>query len=385
MDTRALYYDDCHLQSFTATVTACIPAEDRWQITLDATAFFPEGGGQACDLGTLGAARVLDVQLRNDTVCHYCDRPLEVGSTVTGQIQWERRFDLMQQHSGEHILSGLIHKRFGYHNVGFHIGAQFMEIDFDGPISPEEIEQLEAEANRAVWENLPIDAYYPDEETLKTLSYRTKKQLQWPVRMVSVPGFDLCACCGVHVAFTGEIGIIKILSCVKFHQGVRLQLVCGQRAYRYLCRITEQNRQISQLFSAQPLETAEAAQKISRQLTEEKYRSTGLQRQLFDTIAAGYAGQGQVVHFQPDATAAQVRELADKIADRWGGLAAVFSGTDENGYAVCLIHKSQPVQDFAKAMTAALGGRGGGRDGAFQGTLRASRQEILKFFAGESA
>ena len=181
MQTRKLYYEDCHLQSFTATVTGCAETAKGYEVTLDATAFYPEGGGQACDLGTLGTARVLDVRERGEEIIHLCDSALTVGSTVEGTIDWNRRFDLMQQHTGEHILSGLIHRKYGYHNVGFHMGKQAMEVDFDGPIPPEELAQLEAEANRAVWQNLPIKHWYPEPEELKQVVYRTKRELPWPV------------------------------------------------------------------------------------------------------------------------------------------------------------------------------------------------------------
>ena len=273
METKKLYYGDCHLREFSATVLACTETDKGYQVILDATAFYPEGGGQDCDLGSLGTAQVLDVQEQGESVIHLCDAPLPVGASVVGKIDWERRFDLMQQHSGEHILSGLIHAAFGYHNVGFHVGKDTMEVDFDGPIPTEALAQLEAEANRAVWENLPIRCWYPSPEALPQVSYRTKKALPWPVRIVEVPGYDTCACCGVHVASTGEIGLIKILSCVKFHQGVRLEMLCGRRAYRHLCQAYDQNRQVSQAFSAKLMETGAAARRINEQLAAEKFRA----------------------------------------------------------------------------------------------------------------
>ena len=212
MEVKKLYYADCHLKEFTATVTGCQQTEKGWLVTLDATAFYPEGGGQPCDLGTLGDVNVLDVRESGPQILHLCDRPLEVGSTVAGKIDWERRFDLMQQHSGEHIVSGIIHKLFGSHNVGFHMGADTVTIDFDTPIPAEMLPEIELQANRAVYENLPISCTYPTEEALPAIPYRSKRQLPWPVRIVEVPGYDICACCGVHVAATGEIGIIKLLS-----------------------------------------------------------------------------------------------------------------------------------------------------------------------------
>ena len=382
METRKLYYEDCGERQFSARVGSCEKVDRGWEVQLDATAFFPEGGGQACDLGTLGPVRVLDTQERGDAMVHLCDGPLEVGREVQGQIDWARRFDQMQQHSGEHILSGLIHSRFGYHNVGFHVGAAWMEVDFDGPITWEQALELERKANEAVWADLPIRCWYPSPEELPAVGYRTKKALPWPVRIVEVPGFDKCACCGVHVERTGQIGLIKVLAVSKFHQGVRLQLVCGGRAYDYLARVYEQNRQVSQAFSAKPLETAGAAARVNEALAAEKFRSAQLEKRIFAQTAKGYAGLGDVVHFEPDLTPAAVRELAEAIAGVCGGRAAVFSGEDGN-FMVCLAHPCGDVKTLGAAMARALNGRGGGKPGFFQGSVKATRQEIEAFFEGE--
>lgn len=380
MEVRKLYYEDSLMQTFTAVVQTCEQTAKGWQVTLDATAFYPEGGGQACDRGTLGDARVLDVREADEQVLHLCDKALEVGTLVTGTIDWERRFDLMQQHSGEHILSGLIHQKYGYHNVGFHVGKTAMEVDFDGPIPAEELAQLELQANMAVWADLPIHSWYPSEEELPTVPYRRKKDLAWPVRIVEVPGHDTCACCGVHVPTTGRIGLIKILSCIKFHEGVRLEMLCGRRAYEYMCRVYEQNRQVSQTFSAKILETGAAAQKFSEQLAAEKYRAAGLEKRVFGAIAAGYAGKGDVVHFEAGLTSAAVRELADAIAAVCGGTASVFSGNDTDGYNMCLVHHGGDVKELGTRLTKTLNGRGGGKPGCFQGSVKAARAQIDAFF-----
>ena len=376
MPTEKLFYADCHRRQFTATVTGCAQTEKGYAITLDATAFYPEGGGQACDLGTLSDANVLDVREKGEQILHLCDRPLPVGAQVTGAIDWERRFDLMQQHTGEHILSGLIHARFGYHNVGFHVGKQTVEIDFDGPIPQDALEELEEQANRAIWQNLEVACWYPSPEELPGVTYRSKRELPWLVRIVQVPGYDSCACCGVHVKRTGEVGFIKILSSVKFHQGVRLEIVCGQRAYRYLCRVYDQNRQVSQLLSAKIPETADAARRLADQLAGEKFRASQLEKRVFAAIAAEYEGKGNTLCFEEGLSASGVRELADAIAQRCGGVAAVFSGSDEAGYQMCLIGKGVDVKPWGTALCKALNGRGGGKPGSFQGSLKGSRQAI---------
>ena len=381
METRKLYYEDCHLQKFTGRVESCEQTEKGYEVILDQTAFYPEGGGQACDLGRMGNVNVLDVQERGAQVVHLCDGPLNPGETVEGTIDYARRFDLMQQHSGEHIVSGLIHAKWGWHNVGFHMGADVITIDFDGPIPPEELPEIERKANEAVWKDLPLHIWYPTEEELPNVGYRTKRALPWPVRVVEIPGYDKCACCGVHVATTGEIGLIKLFSCIKFRQGVRMEMACGKRALDYLSAVYDQNRQVSQAFSAKVLETGEAAQQMNKVLAAEKYHAVSLQRQLFAYIAKEYEGKGDVCRFEEGLDSSLVRELADKIADTCGGVAAVFSGT-EGSYSFSMVTRTdRDLRVLGKELTGTLNGRGGGKSGFQQGSVKAQKEQILEFFA----
>ena len=379
--TEKLYYRDCHLAQFRASVTGCTPTEKGYLVTLDATAFYPEGGGQACDLGTLGGVRVLDVQERDGEILHLCDGALQVGDQVDGAIDDARRFDLMQQHTGEHIVSGIIHRRFGYHNTGFHMGADVTTIDFDGIIPVEALAEIEAEANGALWKDLPVRCWYPSPEELPTVSYRTKRALPWPVRIVEIPGYDCCACCGVHTAATGEVGLIKLFSAVGFRGGTRMELACGRRALDMLNLAFGQNTQVSQAFSAKWTETGAAAAKMNEALAAEKYRAIGLQRRLIAGIAQRYDNCGNVVHFEPGLDAGLLRELADAIAQRCGGIAAVFSGDDRTGYGFCILARTGDLRPLGKAMTQSLSGRGGGRADAQQGRVNASRAQIETFFA----
>ena len=381
METRKLYYEDSHLQRFSARVLSCRQCEKGWEVTLDATAFYPEGGGQACDLGILGQTRVLDVQERGEQVVHLCDAPLTVDSTVEGQIDYARRFRLMQQHSGEHIVSGIINRRYGYHNVGFHMGSDVITIDFDGVIPQEELPSIEWEANQAVWQNLPLRCWYPSEEELPNVGYRTKRALPWPVRIVEVPGFDKCACCGTHVKATGEIGIIKLFSTVGLRGGTRMEMACGERALALMNQAYEQNRQVSQAFSAKISETGAAARRMNEALETEKQRSNGLQRKLFTYTAKNYVNSGNVVLFEDGLDSVLVRELADTIAEVCGGTAAVFSGRDGEGYAYCLVTRQGDLRELGKAMTKALNGRGGGKANFQQGRVMAAKAEIEAFFA----
>ena len=381
--TRKLYYEDCHLARFSAQVTGCEKSEKGYEITLSGTAFYPEGGGQACDLGTLGGIRVLDVQERGEEVIHLCEKALEIGSTAEGIIDYDRRFDLMQQHTGEHIVSGIIHSRYGFHNVGFHMGSEMIEIDFDGVVPAEDLAVIEQEANSALWQNLPVTCWIPSEEELPGVTYRTKRALPWPVRIVQVPDFDSCACCGVHVKQTGEVGLIKLFSVVGLRGGCRIEMSCGRRALDLLNRAFDQNRLVSQAFSAKWPETGEAARKMNEALAKEKYRAVQLQKQIFERISESYANCGAVLHFEPELEAAEVRILADAIAERCGGRAAVFSGADGEGYCFAIVTRDGDLRSFGKEMTAALNGRGGGKPNFQQGRVAATRQEIENFFTND--
>lgn len=381
METRKLYYEDCHLFAFTARVLTCEKVEKGYDIVLDATAFYPEGGGQAADVGNLGGVRVLHTREQGETVVHLCDGPLEAGQSVEGRIDYARRFDLMQQHTGEHIVSGIINRRYGCHNTGFHIGADVITIDFDGVIPAQDLPAIEAEANSAVWQNLPVKCWVPGPEELPGVCYRTKKALPWPVRIVQVPGFDSCACCGVHVAATGEIGLIKLWSSMGFRGGTRMEMACGKRAFDMLNTAYDQNRQVSQAFSAQITETGEAARRMNETLAQQKYRMAGLEKQIFAITARSYADRGDVLHFEEELEPAAVRDLADAIADVCGGTAAVFSGSDARGYSYCLVTRQGDLRALGKTMTQALSGRGGGKPVFQQGRVQAAKAEIETFFA----
>jgi len=381
METKQLYYVDCHLSMFAAKVLQCTEVQKGFEVVLDQTAFYPEGGGQAADTGTLGGVRVLDTRERDETIIHLCSGPLTVGETVKGEIDYGPRFDRMQQHTGEHIVSGLIHARYGYHNTGFHMGCESTTIDFDGVIPAEDLPILEAQANAAVWQNLAVKCWVPSPEELETVVYRTKRALPWPVRIVEVPGFDTCACCGTHTAYTGEVGLIKLFSAIPFRGGTRMEMACGKRALTILNTAYDQNKQVSQAFSAKIQETGEAARKMNALLAAQKYRITGLEMKIFASIAAGYTGAGDVLHFEEGLDNNAVRELADSIAEVCSGTAAVFSGSDETGYAFCLVSRKDDLRQMGKNMTKALSGRGGGKPNCQQGRVGCGKEQIVEFFA----
>lgn len=379
--TEKLFYLDSHLKTFTATVVSCLPGKHGYDVVLDKTAFYPEGGGQPGDRGTLGGVTVTDTHERDGEIVHYCGAPLEAGDCVEGVIDWDWRFHLMQQHSGEHILSGFLHEALGYDNVGFHMGADCVTIDFNGPITPEQLETLEEKANRYIWENHPIHILWPKGEELEKLPYRSKKELTGDVRIVEFPGADLCACCGVHVKMTGEIGMVKLLSCQKFHEGVRIEMLAGKAAFDYLSATYAENKKVSAMLSAKQKETACAAERLCRELADTKFRAGKLEDTLFAQKAEALTGKGNVLLFEEGLTPDGVRRLTDAVFKTCGGRAAVFSKTDAGfSYAIA---SSEDIRGFVKDMNEALHGRGGGKPNFCQGSVAATREEIENFFSCE--
>lgn len=379
MATERVYYTDPYLTEADAAVRSCTRTERGWELLLDRTVFYPTGGGQPCDLGTIEDARVLEVYERDGEVAHLCDAPVQAGRTVRCVIDWARRFDLMQQHSGEHLVSGIIHARFGYENVGFHMGGEVITIDFSGELNPEELAQVERAANEAVWKNLPATVWYPAQEELKRLPYRSKKELTGAVRLVRFGDIDLCACCGTHVRATGEIGLIKLLSVVRFHSGSRIEMLCGGRALKYLNGILQQNREISGLLSAKPLETAQAVRRLCAEAEQRKFRLSQTENAMFALRAERFRGKGNVLlleePMQPDA----LRRLADAVAQTCGGCCAVFAG-EGTAYKYAAGCKNGDLRDFVRRLNAALSGRGGGKPDFVQGSVSACSEEIEAFF-----
>ena len=379
METKKLFYEDAFLREFDAKVLDCRTEKGGWQIVLDATAFYPEGGGQGADTGTLGGVKVLDVHEKNGEILHICDGPLPAGETVHGAIDWERRFDHMQQHSGEHIVSGMLCSTYHCDNVGFHMGADTVTIDYNADIPWEGVLEIERRANRYIWENHPFVAIWPTAEELKALDYRSKKELSGAVRITSFPGADMCACCGTHVAYSGQVGLVKFLSVQKFREGVRLELLCGDRALRYLSACWEQAHAIGQKLSVKPDRTLAAVERMQNELFDVKERCAALEEQVFAARAASYVGKGPVLLVEEDMSSDSVRRLCDMVSASCGGRCAVFAGSDGQ-YKYAVIHAGQDLRGFIKELNTALHGRGGGRDGFAQGSAQCTEAELRAFF-----
>ena len=382
METRRLYYEDVYIKEFQATVLDCREEKNGYRVILDESAFYPEGGGQPSDKGFLNDVEVLEVHEKNGELLHYTSAPMQAGEKVNGRIDWARRFDLMQQHSGEHIVSGLIHEAFGYDNVGFHMGSDVITIDFNGMITAEEMTEIEQKANQKIWENAAVEITYPSKEELEELPYRSKKELSGKVRIVRFPGADLCACCGTHVTHTGEIGMVKLLSVVKFREGVRMEMLCGKRVLDYLNVVDKQNHEVSVKLSAKPNQTAQAVQRLQEENFQLKGRVLRMEEDMFAREAEKWQNCGDVVLFQEGLEADSVRKLTDAVMQSCGGRCAVFSKNPDGSYKYAMGEADGDLRQLTKEMNAALNGRGGGKPFFVQGSVQASEEEIRGFFAG---
>ena len=378
--TEKLYYLDSHLFEFEAEVLEAAQTVRGWEIVLDRTAFFPEGGGQPADTGTIGEARVLDVHERGGEIRHLCDRAPAPGRYRCA-VDSEKRLRRMQNHSGEHVFSGLVHRRFGLDNVGFHMSEGFMTIDFNAELDWDALSEIEREANLAVRANLPVRAYFPSGEELAALEYRSKKELAGAVRIVEIAGIDRCACCAPHVKATGEIGVVKLLTAERHRGGVRLTLVCGMDALDDYRRRQDSVARISAALSAKRDEVYEA---VERQLESEaklKERASVLGMRYAALRAESVAPtEGHICLFDEALSDAAARELVNRLAEKTCGAAALFLGDGAGGWRYIVGSRHVDLRAAAREINAAIAGRGGGKSEMIQGSASASEAEIAAFF-----
>lgn len=380
METIQLYYTDPYQTEFTAVVKEVREKKGAYLVRLSQTCFYPEGGGQPYDTGVLGGALVTEVHEKDDEIWHTVSKPLEVGAEVEGKINWKRRFDLMQQHSGEHILSGILHQMTGCDNVGFHLTTENVYVDFDKPMDRTLLREAELRANRFIWENHPVKIWYPDAAELAALEYRSKKELTGKVRIVSFPGADVCACCGTHVAASGAVGSVKILSVQNYKGGVRVEIVCGQRALETATLWMEQDQEIGRLLSVKPQQTVAAVKKLSDELSALRIRLAAMEEKAFADKADKLAGKGDVLLFEEGLTPDSVRKLCTLVMESCCGRCAVFSGNDADGYKYAIGQKDGDLRTIVKKMNSKLNGRGGGKPFFAQGSVMATKAEVETFF-----
>ena len=383
--TEKLFYQDSRIRKFTARVESCRETEkNQYEVVLDRTAFFPEEGGQYADSGRLFQGEqeipVFDVQEKNGILIHYTEKALQEGTEITGEIDYEERFSKMQQHTGEHIVSGIVHRRFGYNNVGFHLGNEEVTMDFDGMLTMEQIREIEREANEAVASNVEIQVLYPTKEELKDIAYRSKMEIEGQVRIVRIPGWDTCACCAPHVTATGEIGIIKLTGAIKYKGGMRVSMLCGFRALEDYNRKEESVIAISRKLSAKPETIVEAVERLEKEIQAGKEKIIRLQEQYIKGILAGVKPEDTcVLLFEEELDPAAMRSFVNDAMEITTGICGVFIGNEEEGYRYVLGSKEQNINAIAKEMNQAFNGRGGGKPPMVQGSLKAAKENIEEF------
>ncbi|MEG1716759.1 MAG: alanine--tRNA ligase-related protein [Lachnospiraceae bacterium] len=387
--TRPLYYEDSSITEFRAEVISCEKAMDQqfpnkgkkefYQVVLDQTAFFPEGGGQSPDVGTLEGQAVIDVQEINGVIYHALYNPLQVGRMVTGRIDWTERFIKMQQHSGEHIVSGLVNQRLGYDNVGFRLGTEAVTMDFNGVITKEQLQEIEYLANQGVIRNIPIQISYPSKEKLKDLTYRSKIEIEGQVRIITIEGYDVCACCAPHVKTTGEIGLIKLTDIQNHRGGVRITMVCGFRALYEFRAKEESVRKISVLLSAKEGQVAEAVERLKEENQMLKISLQKKQNQIIGYMLQDLPkGTKLKCVFESSLSGDGLRELVNQMVQKGTRIGAAFVGTNEDGYRYIIGSKCMDVRSIAKELNSRFDGRGGGKPEMVQGSLKGSQEDIQR-------
>ena len=380
MMTEKLYELDSYCRTFTATVLECCVWQDGYAIRLDSTAFFPEGGGQAADNGTLNGVAVKDVQIVDGDIWHYTDEPLAVGDEVEGVLDWQTRFARMQHHTAEHIVCGIAHRWHGLENVGFHLGSEDVTLDLDGELTREQINAIEDEANRVVWSNVKVTVDIPTAEELAHLTYRSKKDLDGDVRLVTINGVDCCACCAPHVGRTGEIGVIKLLDFIRYKGGVRIHLLCGAAAVEDYRRRYTQTAQISAKLSVKQNDLTPAVDRLIAEKDGYKQALKEANRRLADAMVAAVEPTDKPVYFiGEDWDTDTLRRIVNGLTSRCGGSCAAYSGVD--GAYTYVLGGSDNLKEVAADMNDALNGRGGGDHRQVQGRVQATAQEIEAYWA----
>ena len=378
--TEKLYYIDSHLREFEAVVRSCEESKKGFLLELDRTAFFPEGGGQPADTGFIGEARVLDVHEKEGRILHETDRPLPAGERFSCRIDWEQRHRRMQNHSGEHIVSGLIYREFGFDNVGFHMGPDCMTMDYSGELSWEQLREIERLANEAVRADLPLKIWFPEEQELAELLYRSKLDLKENVRIVEIPGVDRCACCAPHVGRTGEVGLVKLLTAERHRGGVRVTAVCGMDAWERVTQYQESVTTISGLLSVPRDKTVSGVERALENLEKQKERIAALSMELARRLAESQpAAEGNLALFDSILDEVAQRELVNLLMEK-AAVAAVFSGSEGEGWRYVIGSRSVDLRKNARALNAGIQGRGGGSPAMIQGRAAADRESVLAFF-----
>ncbi len=376
--TRKLYDESSFIREFCARVISCEKQNENWAIVLDSTAFFPEGGGQPSDQGSLNGTRVFDVQTRDGVIYHYTEKPLTVGEAVTGKIDWERRFDFMQQHSAEHIVSGVAHSCFGVENVGFHLSEDIVTLDFDKPLTEAQLLQVENMANQKVFANVAFNCYYP--KSLEGLDYRSKKELEGDVRIVEIEDTDRCACCAPHVKTSGEVGIIKLLDTESLRGGIRIELKAGSRALEDYQTKYRNIKKISSLLAVSGIDAAAGVERLLQNMAEQKGEIAALKQERIKALSESFNPEKEITAlFEDNLSVKDLQSLADALHKKCGGIRAVLSKTPA-GFDFSICGDEAALQELFADFKATFEVKGGGRNGMVQGNTTAKKEELITFF-----
>lgn len=388
--TRCLYDEKPYEVEFEAQVLSCEKGEKGYQVILDQTQFFPEQGGQTPDQGSLrlkktkteeNNVRVLDVQIADGIIIHTTDAPFEEGSRVVGSVDWDYRFSNMQQHTGEHIFSGLVHEKYGYDNVGFHLSDSVVTMDFDGILDKTQVKELERKANQVIYANLPVEVSYPTKEELAALEYRSKKELEGQVRIVTIPGVDVCACCAPHVRHTGEIGQLKVMQLQNYKGGVRLSILCGYRALEAFSEKKDTVEKMMHLLSSSEEDLESGIKRLQTENQETNYRLRKTMEQLLLCQVKGLdETEENPILFVGDCNAKAMRDVVNEMVKTHPGYCGIFAGNDQTGYRFIVGSATKDCSQLAALMREQLGVRGGGGAQMIQGSANADRETLENFF-----
>lgn len=378
--TEKLYEKNSYCKEFTATVLSCEYDGEYWYAVLDKTAFFPEGGGQAADCGTINGVDVLDVQITDGIITHKLAGEILVGNSAEGKINWDIRFARMQNHSGEHIVSGIVHSLFEYNNVGFHMSKAEMTVDFDGVLSATDIERVERLANDAVYRNLSIIVSYPSGEEEKELSYRSKLENIENLRLVTIEDTDCCACCAPHVSRTGEIGIIKIIDCTPNKGGVRLTVAAGNDALRDYAMLNASNKKLMKTLSVPRMLVADAAEKQLEEINALRFENKELLKRLAWAELDAVSANGCTYAFLQGVSYDELRHCSNLLSEEGKAVCMLFSTDDNENYIYVVSSKEHDTKPIVKALNETFSGKGGGRPNYAQGKIVSdSKEKIIAF------
>ncbi|MCR4567757.1 MAG: hypothetical protein K5769_06880 [Pseudobutyrivibrio sp.] len=381
MKTETLYDKDAFAKNFEARVISCdeITSGDKklFKVVLDATLFFPEQGGQSSDIGNIDAAEVLDVQIENDVIYHYCTNGFLNGEMVTGEIDWTHRFNNMQQHTGEHIFTGIAHNMYGAENVGFHLSDNTVTLDLDTELTEEQIREVEYKANLVIAKDVKVYAYYPQPSVLETIDYRSKKEIEGDVRLVEIEGTDICACCAPHVRTTGQVGLLKVVSFEKYKGGTRVFILCGLRALEDYGRKIELLQQSYQTLNCKEEEIPEKIKGLLDNNKQLKYDISETKAKALMEQIEKYPGDvADITIFTEGLDAKNMRDGVNALVEKHSGLCAIFSGDDEEGYNFVIGSSTRDCSAIAAGLREMLKAKGGGSKQMAQGNVMATKCEI---------